>query len=422
MSKHIVIVGAGVVGLFTAYYAALRGYRVTVVDRAPGEGDGCSYGNAGMIVPSHFVPLAAPGMVALGLRWMWNPESPFYVRPRWDASLFSWGIQFWRASNREHVARSAPILRDLHQASRACFEELDPRWGGFDLVKRGLLILCKTEHALHEEAEVAERARALGMEANVHGAREAAALEPDLRIDVAGAIHYPMDCHLTPGKLMAALLREVRKAGVYLEWGTEVSGFRTRDRHIEAVRTAGGDIAGDEYVLCAGIWSAAMARDLRVAIPMEAGKGYSLTLPSPRVMPRHPAILCEARVAVTPMGSALRFGGTMELSGIDTRIDPARTRGIVGAATQYYPDFVEEDFREVAPWCGLRPCSPDGLPYIGRCAPWDNLCVATGHAMMGVSLGPITGRLVSEILSGERPTLDIGALSPNRYSSTETPR
>ncbi|WP_394827151.1 NAD(P)/FAD-dependent oxidoreductase [Pendulispora albinea] len=417
MSKHVVIIGAGVVGLCTAYYAARKGHRVTVLDRAANAGEGCSYGNAGMVVPSHFVPLAAPGMVALGLKWMWNPESPFYVRPRFSGELLSWGIKFWRAANAEHVLRSAPVLRDLHSASRACFEELDELWGrDFGLSKEGMLILCKTVHGFHEEAEVAERARRLGIAATVHDAGELAGLEPEVRMDVAGAIRYPMDCHLTPGHLMAALVREVKTAGVHLSWGTQVRGFRTQDRRVEALSTASGEVSGDEYVLCAGIWSHRIARELDLAIPMEAGKGYSLTLPAPRATLRHCAILSEARVAVTPMGSALRFGGTMELSGIDSSIDPARVRGIVNAATRYYPDFTADDFAGVAPWCGLRPCSPDGLPYVGRFGHYDNLSAATGHAMMGVSLGPITGKLMAEILSGEKPSLDIESLSPNRYS------
>jgi D-amino-acid dehydrogenase len=175
-------------------------------------------------------------------------------------------------------------------------------------------------------------------------------------------------------------------------------------------------VVGDEYVLCAGVWSSGLARDLGLAIPMEAGKGYSLTLDEPRAIPRVCAILSEARVAVTPMGTSLRFGGTMELSGIDSSIDPVRVRGIVRAATRYYPTLTEDDFAGVQASCGLRPCSPDGLPYVGRSARYDNLCTATGHAMMGVSLGPVTGLLIAEILSGEKPSVDIGALSPDRYS------
>jgi D-amino-acid dehydrogenase len=417
MSKRVVIVGAGVVGLSVALHAARRGHAVTVIERGTAEDDGCSFGNAGMVVPSHFVPLAAPGMMAQALRWMWSPESPFYVRPRLSADLLGWGWRFWRAASARAVKRAAPLLRDLHLASRACFEEWAGLWGNeFGLVKRGLLMLCNTERGIEEEARTAEAARGLGIPAEVLTARKAAEREPNLRMEIVGAVHFPLDCHLTPGRLMAALAREAQSAGARTCWGTKVTGWRRRGSSVEAVLTDRGDFEADEYVLCAGIWSTALARDLGLRLPMQAGKGYSLTLPEPRRLPSLCAILTEARVAVTPMGSALRVGGTLELTGLDESIDAARVRGIVSAVTRYYPDFSAADFAGVTAWCGLRPCSPDGLPYVGRFGRYRNVSAATGHATMGVSLGPVTGKLMAEILSDETPSLDIAALRPDRYA------
>jgi len=172
----------------------------------------------------------------------------------------------------------------------------------------------------------------------------------------------------------------------------------------------------DEFVLCGGSWTQALARQLRIRLPMQAGKGYSLTLPQPRQLPAICSIFHEARVAVTPMGGALRFGGTMEIDGMSEEINPVRVRGIINAVPKYFPDFTAKDFEGVQPWRGLRPCSPDGLPYVGRAARYSNLSIATGHAMMGLSLGPITGKLVAEIVSGEKPGIDIGMLSPDRYA------
>jgi D-amino-acid dehydrogenase len=415
VGREVLIVGGGIVGLCTAHYAAERGLRVTVVDRSGPADEGCSFGNAGMIVPSHMVPLAAPGMVALGLRYMLSPESPFYVRPRASADLLRWGALFWRSANARHVARAAPLLRDLHLASRACFEEL-ARDGDFGLVQRGLLMLCKTAHGLDEEARAADHARALGVPARVLTPAEAQALEPDLRLAVAGAVHYPLDCHLTPGRLMASLRESLVRASVRTIPNVTVTGWRVRNGGVEAVTTTAGDLTADEYVLAAGVWSSPVARDLGLQLPMQAGKGYSLTLPRPRRSPSLCAILSEARVAVTPMGDALRFGGTMELTGIDTTVDPARVRGIVKAVPRYFPDFEERDFDGLPAWCGLRPCSPDGLPYVGRTRRLRNLSVATGHSMMGVSLGPITGRLLADVLAGEAPSIDIAALGPDRFS------
>lgn len=414
--KKILIIGGGVIGLSTAYYAARKGHQVTILDRSPAEHEGCSFGNAGMVVPSHFVPLAAPGMVALGLKWMWNPESPFYIKPRLNWDLLSWGFKFWRAGTTEHVARSAPLLRDLHFASRACFEEFAELPGNdFGLVRKGLLALCQTEHTLEEEAKTAEQARQLGVPAEVLGPKQLAALEPNVRMDVAGAVYFPKDCHLTPARFMAGLKQQLSQAGAAFSWNTEVKSWRTRGHYIEAVQTSRGELTADEYVLAGGSWSPVMARDLRLTLPMQAGKGYSLTLPKPRQLPQICAILTEARIAATPMDGALRFGGTMEIAGLNEEINPARVRGIIKAVPKYYPDFTPQDFDGIQPWRGLRPCSPDGLPYVGRTARYANLAIATGHAMMGLSLGPITGRLIAEILSGEKPSIEIKLLDPDRY-------
>src|SRR5213078_1578073 len=176
-----------------------------------------------------------------------------------------------------------------------------------------------------------------------------------------------------------------------------------------------GEFSADEFVLCCGAWSPVVARDLRLNLPMQAGKGYSLTLSKPRQLPQVCAIFTEARVAATPMGNTLRFGGTMELAGVNEEINPVRVQGIIKSVPKYYPDFTPQDFEGIQPWRGLRPCSPDGLPYVGRTARYSNLCLATGHAMMGLSLGPITGRLIAEILYDETPSIQIGLLNPDRY-------
>lgn len=418
MSKHAVIIGAGVIGSCTAFYLARRGFRVTLLDRAAeGARDGCSFGNAGMIVPSHIVPLAAPGMVWTGMKMMLRPRSPFYIRPRASAELFDWMWKFYRAATPAHVARAAPLLRDLNLASRAGYEELAAEAGAdFGLVKKGLLMLCKTARGLEEEAHAAEHANKLGVPAQVLDAKAAAALDPNVRMDVAGAIYFPKDCHLSPARFVDQLHAKLREAGVAFSWETDVTGWRTAGRRVEAVRTTRGEVAGDEFVLCGGVWSASVARDLNLRLPMQAGKGYSLTLTNPRQLPEICAIFTEARVAVTPMGGTLRFGGTMEITGLDERVSAARVRGIIESIPPYYPEFKAEDFAGVPVWRGLRPCSPDGLPYVGRTAAYANLAVAAGHAMMGLSLAPVTGRLVAEVLSGDRPSIDIGLLSPDRYA------
>ncbi len=416
MSKRILILGGGVIGSCAAFYLARRGHRVTVVDREAAEHEGCSFGNCGLVSPSHIVPLAAPGMVAMGLRWMLNPESPFYLKPRLDAELLRWGWKFFRASTPAHVERSAPVLAALLMAGRAGFEEIAAESDDFGFEKRGLLMLCKTQHALDDEARLAERSRGLGIPAEVLDARQAAALDPGARMDILGAVFFPKDCHLAPAKFMRSIRALAEKSGVEFLWKTEASGWRVSGGRIVALKTSGGEIDADEFVLCGGAWSPRIVRELRLTLPMQAGKGYNLTLPNPRQLPALPSICVEARVAVTPMGGTLRFGGTMEIAGLNETINPSRLRGIMKSVPRYFPDFTPDDFRGVEPWCGLRPCSADGLPYVGRFARYANLSAATGHAMLGLSLAPVTGKLIAELLSGEKATFDTAALSPDRFA------
>ena len=418
MSKHVVIVGAGIIGLSTAYYCAREGFRVTVLDRGDVVRDGASYGNAGMIVPSHVIPLAAPGMVALGLKWMFNPASPFYIKPRLDAELFGWAYKFWKASSAAHVRRAAPLIAELSLASRACFDELAglPEMKA-DFEKRGLVMLCREAHTLDEEEKTAAYARALGVPAERLDAAATAKLNPAARMAVAGSIYFPLDCHLSPGRFVAALQREVERLGVALRWNTDASSFRTERGRLRAVVLADGqEIAGDDFVLCGGSWVPDLVADLGLSLPMQAGKGYTLTLDQPHHPLATPSILCEARVAVTPMGNTLRVGGTMEISGRDLGINPVRVRGIVDSFCRYFPDYQPKDFAAIKPWSGLRPCSPDGMPYVGPTKKFANLSVAAGHAMMGLSLAPITGKLIAGTLA-ERPMTasHTALLSPDRY-------
>jgi D-amino-acid dehydrogenase len=416
MSKDVLIVGGGVIGLCSAYYAAQRGHRVTVIDRNSESRDGCSFGNAGMIVPSHFVPLAAPGMVAMGLKWMWNPESPFYIKPRLNWELLQWGWKFWQASTQARVEKASPMLRDLSLASRACFEELSSLTNhDFGFEKRGLLMLCKSPHTLDEEAVFAEKANRLGIPAEVLDAKQTAIQDPNVTMNVAGSVYFPMDCQLSPNRLMSVLLSQCRSLGVRFQWQTKPIDWVRLYERITHVKTTNGDFEVDEVVLCGGAWTDQLAKEIGLKLPMQAGKGYSLTLKEPRQLPSICSIFTEARVAVTPMGDTLRFGGTMEIAGMDERINLRRVQGIINSIPEYYPEFKTKDFRGIQPWQGLRPCSPDGLPYIGRTRRYSNLVVATGHAMMGISLGPITGRLIASILSNEPTSIPLDLFSPDRF-------
>ncbi len=394
------------------------GLNVVVLERGASDHDSCSLGNAGMVVPSHFVPLAAPGMVGYGLRMMLHPESPFFVRPRLTRDLLRWGLLFRSSATASHVARAAPVLAALHLSSRENYEELADRCHNeIGLVKNGLLMLCKEEQTLEHEGDLAEQGRALGVEARILSARQTAELDPNVTMDVAGSVYFPLDCHLNPMILSEMLTRELKSGGADISWNTEVLGWRlSSEGRIEAVKTTQGERTVDEYVLAAGTWSPSVANGLKLDIPMQAGKGYSITVSKPKQLPNICSLLMEARVAVTPIGESLRFGGTMEITGLDESVNMRRVQGILKSIPRYFPEFAGEDYSDVPVWRGLRPCSPDGLPYIGRSSRHANLSVATGHAMMGVSLAPVTGKIMASILCNEKPALDIELLNVDRFN------
>lgn len=413
-SKRTIIVGGGVIGLCAAYYALKRGHAVTIVEREGPAGDSCSLGNAGMIVPSHFIPLASPGMVARGLRLMLDPQSPFFVHPRLDAGLLRWGWRFYRSATARHVAATRELLRDLHLESRRLFEELAAD-EDFGLVQRGLLTLCKTGKGLEEEGEIAAAAREIGVPVDVLDARATAALEPNLTMDVAGSVYFPQDSHLDPVRFVESMHRRVLALGGVIEHGVKIDTIEAARGEVNAVSGAGRRFDGSQFVIAAGSWSAELLASIGFRLLLQAGKGYSLTLPSPPELPKLCSILAEASVAVTPMGDRLRFAGTMEVAGLDRSINAARVQGIVRSVGAYLPNFPESAFAGVPPWSGLRPVSADGVPYLGVAPGLPNLIVATGHAMMGVSLGPVSGRLVADLLAGDAPFRAIEAMSPGRF-------
>ncbi|MCK6616276.1 MAG: FAD-dependent oxidoreductase [Cyclobacteriaceae bacterium] len=409
------IIGGGIIGLSSAYYLMQAGHQVTVIDQTDLK-DGCSFGNAGMIVPSHIIPLAAPGMITKGIRWMFNSTSPFYVRPRLSGTLIKWGWQFYRHSTKDHVERAAPALKELSLFSKAMYQQLAKELPfDFGFHERGLLMLYQTKETEHEEIEAATFANKLGIEARVLSASEVQELEPEMRVSVRGGVFYPGDAHITPQALVSQWVPYLVNQGVSIQSFTTVEDFVIESGRIKSVKTSKGDFNFDEVVIATGSWSGLLVSKLGITLPMQAGKGYSFTLNDIEKNSRIPSIFLEARVAVTPMGSSLRFGGTMEITGVNHSINMNRVKGIVHAIPRYYPDLniAMPDKREV--WHGLRPCSPDGLPYIGRSKSYSNLVIATGHSMMGLSLGPGTGKLVAEIVGNEKLSVSAAPFNPERF-------
>jgi D-amino-acid dehydrogenase len=414
LSRSVVVIGAGISGLCCADALQRRGYDVTVLD-ADGAEQGCSYGNGGIIVPSHFVSVASAAMIRLGIRSLINPRGPFGFSEVPDMEALSWIGNFVRAANPRQVAAAAPLLRDLNLAGKRGYEELIERLGidaGFE--SKGLLMLCANQNTFEEEAGLAQQAEALGLKTSVMVPADARELEPTIGDYLYGAVHFKDDAHLTPPVLMRALRQWLQLQGVSF-FEHSVTGFEVEDRMIKAALTERGELAADEFVLAAGVWSGALAAKLNIRLPMLSGKGYGFTLPTQIIQPSIPAILVEARVAVTPMLDGTRFVGVMELGKPNDQTNWARVAEMRSQISNYYQhlQIPERDERPV--WHGHRPCSPDGLPYIGRSAKYENLAVATGHGMMGMSMGPSTGELIGQILGGEPTLSDVQLLSPNRY-------
>jgi D-amino-acid dehydrogenase len=369
-----------------------------------------------MIVPSHIIPLAAPGMITKGIRWMFNSSSPFYVKPRLSGDLIRWGYHFYKHSTKEHVAKSAPALKEISLLSKAMYQQLSKELPfDFGYHERGLLMLYQTREAEHEESETATLANKHGIEARILSGHEVQDLEPEVKVNVLGGVYFPGDAHITPQAYVNQMITHLKNNGVSINSGTTVTDFRVEKEKIKTIITDKGDFEFDELIIATGSWSGIITSKLGISLPMQAGKGYSFTLPDIKKNVRIPSIFLEARVAVTPMSNTLRFGGTMEITGVDHRISMNRVKGIVDAIPNYYPEMNVTMPKQNEIWHGLRPCSPDGLPYIGRSKRITNLVLATGHSMMGLSLGPGTGKLVSEIISREKTSIDIALFDPERF-------
>jgi len=345
---------------------------------------------------------------------MLDSESPFYIKPRWDADLFRWLLRFVYASTYSRMRKSLPVLRDLLFASRALYEELANEAGfDFGFEGKGSLLVCLTKEALDRERHEIRLLEEFKIPVSIVNREEALEIEPALLPNIVGGVFYPRDGRIDPHRFVVGLAEKAQGLGVQLLTKTEAIGFESASGRITAVHTTRGDFHLDQIILAVGSWSPAIARALNLRIPIQAAKGYSLTLENPPVTPKLPLLLSEAGVVVNPLGHALRIAGTLELAGMDFSFNSRRIRAIQRSCADYLPGLAEAKVIEI--WRGLRPCTPDGLPIISRVKKYENLIVAAGHAMLGMSLGPITGKLVSQLAQEERTDMDISPLVAERF-------
>jgi len=410
--SDVLVLGGGVIGLACALYLLRSGRSVTVLEGKT-VGSGSSHGNCGTITPSH-LPLTAPGTVIKGLKWMLRRDAPFYVQPRFDPTLLAWLLRFAGRCNARDFAATTRVKTELLLRSRALLDQLvqdEQLQCEFD--RSGTLYVYRNVEAFERSQAEAALLREVGVEVETLAAAAVRAREPALNDSIIGAHFHPGDARLRPNRYVAELARAVRAAGGVIEEHARIEGFTVDAGTLQSVQTVRGSFSGDEVVFALGAWSAQIGAQLGLRLPIQPGKGYSITYSRPALAPVIPMVLKERNVCVTAWGSGYRLGSTMEFSGYDTTLNRTRLDALARGAAEYLQQPVGPEVEEE--WYGWRPMTYDDLPILGRAPGYRNLTLATGHGMLGVSLSAVTGQLITELLSGRRPSLDLAPYTPARF-------
>jgi D-amino-acid dehydrogenase len=398
----VIVVGAGVIGACAADTLAARGLGVTVLERGGGWGEGCSWGNAGLIVPSHSRPIAAPENLRAGLSWMLRRDSPFGLRLR--PSLAPWLARYVAAATPRRAAAAEALQRELTVESLERFRALEVDGG---VEERGLLAVFTGAAGPEHAARDAESETGRALDARVVDARE---LEPALGAAVTAGVLFPHEAQCDPVKLVPAIGRRALARGAELRTGVEVRALRRGGPGVVA-ETSAGRLEAAHAVVAAGAWSGRLARTLGVRLPLQGGRGYAIELDPAAVPIRRPLYLHDARVVATPLGDRVRLTGGLVLAGLDERLDLHRIDAIRRAAA----DLLGADATPARTWSGLRPCTPDGLPVVGAHPRAPEAVFATGHAMLGLALAPLTAAMVADLITGGTPHPALDRLSPRRF-------
>ena len=418
---NIAIVGGGIVGLSCAKTLSDQGASVVVVDRGR-YAEAASTGNAGMIVPSHIIPLSAPGVIAKGMKWLMNPESPLYIKPSTNPAFMRWLWAFQRHCTEAHVEHGIPVLRDSILASLDLLDEWTnlPGFEGSGLAHTGLLMLHHGDKARKENLELAEIAQRAGLEIERFDRDQTLALEPALKSEITGSVYFRQDARVDPEGLLRAMEAHVTANGVTIVDGA-VTSLQKSGRRVVGVKTdiqgEHGAIEADQLVLAAGSWTPQLTKGLGTKLLLQPAKGYSVTIPDAAhggvdTGMHHPCLFTDQKISITPMPGGIRFSGTLGLQGYDLSVDERRAGPIRRHAELYCG---KDAVAPIETWAGLRPASPDGLPFIGALPDMDNVWVASGHGMLGVTMGPITGRLIADLIGGHPPSLDPAPFRVDRF-------
>ena len=414
--EDIVVVGAGAVGLACALALARDGRRVRVID-AGRVGGGASHGNCGTITPSHAPPLAAPGMVAVALRWMLTPDAPLYVAPRFDPLLWRWLLRFALRCNERHWRASARAKSALLNDSRTRLAGWVREFGlDCQFADSGEDYVFRDPRAFeHEQAEI-PLLRELGVDVEVIEGAAYEAMEPALKPGLAGAVRFSGDAMLRPDRYVAELARVARAHGVRIDEGIALAGVRAEGSEAR-LQTAAGELRAREVVLAMGAWSPRMAKAIgmpKLRLAMQPGKGYSITYSAPALVPRRPLILRDRSVCVTAWADGYRLGSTMEFSGFDDSLNERRLGALERGAREFLHEPVGPEVRER--WFGWRPMSCDDVPLLGRMPGQQCVWLATGHGMMGIGMSAGTGQLLADLIAGREPAIDPTPYAPSRFA------
>lgn len=413
-SSDVLVLGGGVIGLACALYLLRAGRSVTVIEMG-NVGAAASHGNCGTITPSHCMPLAAPGVISQALRWMMKPDAPLRIAPRLDFGLLEWLIGFAHRCNWDDAKRVTAVKSELLQLSRKLLEELiraEKLDCEFETI--GTMNVFRDAKSFEKSAWLPAFVNEHGVDIEVLDGAQTRAREPALKDSLAGAHFYPRDAHLRPDRYAAELARAVRAKGGEIHESTKVVGFRVDDDRIGAIATDQGEFAARDIVFALGAWSPIVGKQLDLRIPIQPGKGYSITYTRPTIAPVIPMTFKERAVCVTAWSSGYRLGSTMEFAGYDDSLNRTRLDALRRGAAEYLrepegPAVTEE-------WFGWRPMTYDDLPLLGRPSRVKNLVMATGHGMLGVTMSAATGQLVSQIVCGEAAPLDLKPFDPNRFA------
>ena len=417
MEKHsdVLVIGGGIIGLASAYYLAKAGKTVRLLEQnAIGAETAASYGNCGLVFISHLAPLCAPGTIRDEMIRRLHGTSPLYIKIAPDVKRFKWLLNFARKCNTKHMDYAIEARSKILQNSLKLLEDLiKEEHIECDWEEKGVLMVFKSRSEMQKYGKANDLLKPYGLDAVSLVGDALFDFEPALRKDVYGAWFHKKDSHLRPDKLLSAWQQVLLKMGVSIEENCRLEELIPEKRRIRHAETTGGIYTADEYVLATGAWTPQLANRLKLSLPVEPGKGYSLTMTRPAVCPAIPCYFCEPNVVATPWKDQFRLGGTMEFSGFNLDIFARRIQHLISGANEYLKEPVGE--LEKVEWVGMRPMVYDDLPIIGRAPNHSNLVVATGHGMQGISMATSTGKLVSEIITGRQPHIDATAFAINRF-------